>query len=121
MGAADAEAVAGMKPRLRDFPSGLRAGPWEILGRAFPGGRGSARRYRVRCRSCATERVLTHFKLSRLIAKDRAGLAPERCPACPALNAKRIWDGPGFWHPAAACLPPGIVPAASAWPTVRLL
>jgi len=121
LGAANPEAVAVMKPRPRDFPAGLLAGPWEVLGRSLPGGQGSARRYRVRCRSCATERVLTHLKVSRLVAKDRAGLAPERCPACPALPAGRTWDGPDFWRPAAACLPPGIVPAASAWPTVRLL
>jgi hypothetical protein len=106
----------------QDYAPGVTLGGWTLLGRSYPGGRGPARRYRLRCGDCAAERVITHGELTKALRRLRRGLAAPACPCAAATTGRRArtetWGRrrETCYTPAAARLPAGTISAAAAWP-----
>ena len=107
-----------------DYREGLAVGERLILGRAFPGGLGPSRRYRLRCGRCGEESTMTHGAIGKLLKKIKDGLTTAPCPACdgkvvpvrggrPMRWGRRAED---LWRPGRTDLPPGTVSPALAWP-----
>lgn len=107
----------------QDYAPGVTLGDWLVVGRSYPGGRGPARRYRLRCGACALERVMTHAEITKTLRRLRRGLAAPACPGCAAMVGRRrarteTWGRrrEACYAPAAARLPAGTISAAAAWP-----
>ena len=107
-----------------DLREGFPVGSRLILGRAFPGGQGSTRRYRLRCACCGAESVMTHGAICQALRMLKAGRPEKPCPDCdeagrPSLTGQSMLWGrkpEELWRPAPSRLPAGSISPAVAWP-----
>ena len=107
-----------------DLREGLPVGSRLVLGRAFPGGQGSTRRYRLRCACCGAESVMTHGAICQALRMLKAGRPDRPCPECAGVSrlmlaARRMSWGKKpdeLWRPGRTSLPAGSISPAVAWP-----
>ena len=107
-----------------DYREGLAVGERLVLGRIYPGGQGSARRYRLRCGRCGEESTMTHGAIGKVLKRIKDGLAEGVCPACngkpaPVRRGKPMRWGrlpEDLWRPGRTVLPLGTVSPGAAWP-----